>query len=168
MSKNAAKGAQPVSAEIRDKLVEPFILATRTVLGEMASADVVVRAVCQNPDDRAAGDLAVMLRLTSATLALLVLSFPTRTAAALARRMLADVAAEIDEPLIRECIGEIGNVVAGQAKALLASTPYHYTFSLPEVVDDVINFQPASKPNCLVIDFNGEQGEFALNLFLKL
>jgi CheY-specific phosphatase CheX len=168
MSKIAADGAHPVSAEVRDQLLEPFATATRTALGEMASADVAVRSMSQNPGDHRPGDIAIVVRLASATLAFLVLSFPQRTAAALAGRMLAGVSAVVDEPLVRECVGEIGNVVAGQAKALLAGTPYQFVFSLPEVIIGVSDDQPAPGLDCLVIDFMGDPGEFALRLFVKL
>jgi len=168
MSEIAAEGAQSVTPVIREQLLEPFITATRAALGEMASTDVVVRAVCQNPGPHVLGDISAVLRLTSATQGTLVLSFPERTAAALAGRILASVSAEPDEQLIRDCVGEIGNVVAGQAKALLAGTPYHFTFSLPRVVPGVDDFQPAPGLDCLAVVFNSEQGEFALRLFLKL
>lgn len=156
------------SAEIANSVLEPFVTATRAALAEMAGIDVVVRSTCQNSNDRAAGDMAVILRLTSATEAFLVLSFPERTAAALARRMLAGVSAEVDEQLIRECIGEVGNVIAGQAKALQAGTPRHFSFSLPEVVSSANDFQPPSGLDCLAVDFMSDQGAFVLQLFLKL
>jgi len=168
MSEIAAEGAQPVSAEIRDRLLEPFITATRAALGEMANTEVVVRTVCRNPGPHALSDISVVLRLTSATEGTLVLTFPEQTAAALARRILAGVSAEVDEQLIRDCVGEIGNVVAGQAKALLAGTPYHFAFSLPRIVAGVDDLQPAPGLDCLAVAFNSEQGEFTLRMFLKL
>jgi len=167
MSEIAADGPQPVSAEIQDKLLEPFITATCAALGEMASAEVVVRAVYQSPGHHALGDISAVLGLTSTNEGCLVLSFPERTAADLARRILAGVSVDLDEQLIRDCVGEIGNVVAGQAKALLAGTPYHFAFSLPRVVG-VNDFQPPAGLDCLVVAFNGDPGEFALRLFLKL
>ena len=81
--------------------------------------------------------------------------------------MLADVTTELDEQLIRDCVGEIGNVVSGQAKALLAGTPFAFTFSLPEVVVGANHFQPASGQECLVVAFNSDQGEFSLRLLLN-
>ena len=48
-----------------------------------------------------------------------------------------------------------------------AGAPYHFTFSLPKVVD-VEDFQPPPVPDCLVVAFNCDSGEFALELFLKL
>jgi chemotaxis protein CheX len=167
MSETAAEGAEPVDVEIREQLLEPFITATRAALAEMASTDVVVRAVCHNPGRPAVDGISVVLRLTAATEVSLVLSFPEQTATALARRILAGVSAEVDEQLTRDCVGEIGNVVAGQAKALLAGTPYHFTFSLPRVVTGVDEFRPAPELDCLMVAFNSEQGEFALRLLLK-
>jgi chemotaxis protein CheX len=167
MSEMAAEGVEPVSAEVRDQLVEPLITATRAALGEMANTEVVVRVMCQNPGPQALGDISAVLRLTFASEGTLVLSFPERTATAFARRILTGVSAEVDEQLVRDCVGEIGNVVAGQAKALLAGTPYHFTFSLPRVVAGVDEFRPAPGLDCLMVAFNSEQGEFALRLFLK-
>jgi chemotaxis protein CheX len=133
----------------------------------MASTDLIVCDVYQNPHHVASVEISAVLRLTCAAEAFLILSFPERTAAALATRMLAGVPAKIDEQLIQDCVGEIGNVVAGQAKTLLAGTPYDFAFSLPNVLVGV-NTPPAPGLDCLVVDFDGDLGEFALRLFLKL
>jgi chemotaxis protein CheX len=162
-----ALDAQPVDGEIRQTLLEPFIEATRTALGEMAGTEVVVRAVLQKRLHGPLGDVAAVLGLRSALEESLVLSFPRRTAAALAGRMLAGVTQELDENLIRDCVGEIANVVAGQAKALLAGGPYHFTFGVPQVVVDGQEFPPQQGLDCLVVAFSSDQGDFALQLFLK-
>ena len=161
-------GAQPVAGEIRDTLLEPFITATCVALGEMASTEVVVRAVYQKTVPHALGDIAAVLELLSAREGFLVLSFPERTAAALAGRILAGVAEEVDADLIRDCVGEIANVVAGQAKALLAGTPYRFAFSLPKVVVGGPEFRPKQGQDCLVVAFNSDLGEFAMQLVLEL
>jgi chemotaxis protein CheX len=168
MSEFAAEGLAPVSSEIRDKLVEPFIRATRVALEEMARTEVVARGVYQNRGHHLLADVTAVIRLTSAIEGCLVLSFPERTAATLARRILADVSAEVDEQLTRDCIGEIGNVVAGQAKALLAGTAYQFSFSLPTVIVDANDFDPPLGLDCLIVALNGNSGEFTLQLFLRL
>jgi chemotaxis protein CheX len=174
---------QPVAGDIQDKLLEPFIAATRAALGEMAGTEVVVRAVFRQTlhpspiphspmaKDRGRGegaDIAAVLELRTPPEGALVLRFPERTAAALARRILAGVSQEVDENLIRDCVAEIANVVAGQAKALLAGTAYRFAFSLPRVVVGAAEFRPQQGLDCLVVAFSSERGEFALQLFLKL
>jgi chemotaxis protein CheX len=163
----AVENAQPVVGEIRDMLLEPFIAATRTALGEMAGTEVAVQAVFQTSRHRALGDLAVVVGLRAATEGSLVLSFPQRTAAALAGRILAGVTQEVDENLIRDCVGEIANVVAGQAKAMLAGGPYRVASSMPQVVVDANECPPQQGLDCLVVVFSSDEGEFALQLFLK-
>jgi chemotaxis protein CheX len=184
----AVDGGQSVVDEVRDKLLEPFIAATRAALGEMAGADLVVRAVYRKPMQRALGDIAAVIGLRPVSMesppsypstplagercrgerAMLLLSFPRRTAAALAGRILAGVATEVDENLIRDCVGEIANVVAGQAKALLAERPVRFGFSLPQVVVNADEFHPPPGLDCLVVAFTCDRGEFALQLFVEL
>jgi chemotaxis protein CheX len=162
------EGAPPVGGEIRDKLLEPFIGATFAALSEMVGTEVVVRAVYQKTMDHALGDLAAVIGLRSETEGSLVLAFPQQTAAALAGRILAEVTPEVDDSLIRDCVGEIANVVAGQAKAMLAEGPYRFVFCLPQIVVRAKDFQPRPGLDCLVAAFASDQGDFALQLFLKL
>ena len=164
---NASGDTQPVVGTIRDRLVEPFLAATCAALGEMAPTEVAVRSACWETHPNSSGDLVAVLGLVAGTEGALVLRFPKRTAAALATRILAEVTEEVDENLLQDCVGEIANVVAGQAKALLADTPYRFTFSLPRVVAGASEFQPQAGLDCLAINFSSDQGEFTMQLFLK-
>lgn len=163
----ASEGAQPVVGEIRDQFLEPFITATCVALGEMAGTEAIVRAVYRKALNHALGDLAAVLEFRSTGEGFLVLSFPQRTAVALARRILTGVSEEVDEDLIRDCMGEIANVVAGQAKAMLGGTPYRFVFSLPKVMVGAKELWPRQGLDCLVVAFSSDQGDFALQLFLE-
>jgi chemotaxis protein CheX len=163
-----AEGTQPVAGEIREKVVEPFIAALCVALGEMANTEVVVRAVYRKRIDQTLTDLTAVVEFLSATEEALVLHFPEQTAAALAGRILAGVKQEVEESLVRDCVGEIANVVAGQAKALLAGTPHRLTFSLPRVVVGAGHeLRPGQDLDCLIVTFQSEVGDFAMQLFLK-
>ncbi len=162
------KGQNRSPERSRRHFWNPFITATSAALGEMASTEL-------DCPGRVAGTLVVAqsegicaeLRFTSGIEGSLVLIFREHTAETLAKRMLAGVSIEVSDQLIRDCAGEIGNVVAGQAKALLSATPYRFAFSLPRVVD-VNDYQPPPGLDCLVVAFNSDVGQFALQLFLKL
>ena len=166
-SEIAVAGAQPVAGEIREQLLEPFRAAVCTALGEMAGTEVVLQAMYQQTLGQTLGDIAAVVEIKSAAEGLLLLSFPRQTATALARRILAGVTVDVDEDLIRDCVAEIANVVAGQAKAMLAETPYRFAFALPKVVVGA-NALGQQDLDCLVIVFSSEAGEFALQLFVKL
>jgi chemotaxis protein CheX len=156
---------QPINEATHSQFLEPFIAATRAALAEMAGTAVTVRTAVRTDSPQALGDVSAVVQLTSATPGYLILGFPRRTAAALAKRILTGVVKSMDEDLVRDCMGEIANVISGQAKALLAGTPQHFSFSLPRVV---IGGAPelGSDPgrDCLVVALGTDLGEIALQL----
>jgi chemotaxis protein CheX len=162
-------GPVAIDEEIRESLLEPFISAVCVTLREMMGIEAAAltshrTAVCQTSDD-----VSTVLPLTFPTGGALVLSFPGPTAAALAQRMLAEVTTVVDDEMIRDCVGEIANVSAGQAKALLHGTRYQFAFTTPQIVagagQEVV---PGQDLDCLVAGFGSEVGEFTLRLCVKL
>jgi chemotaxis protein CheX len=156
---------QVVPDKVRRELLEPFISATQMALTEMAGTEVAVRTVYRAGHPRLLGDLAAVLPVASPTVAALVLHFPARTASALAGRVLAGVMTEPDESMTRDCMGEVANVIAGQAKTLLMGTPHHFTLSTPTVASaadpDAIAYPGAAH---LVAVLTSDVGDFALEL----
>lgn len=147
-----------------DPLIDPLIAAATLTLAEMAQTTLAVRSVSRDCPPCAHGEFVVELDLTSATGpgGSLVLCVPEATAQALAGRVLAGVATAPDADLIGDCMGEITNVIAGQVKALLAGTPYHFTFQPPRIASAGA---PADRlGECLVIAFESDAGAFALRL----
>jgi CheY-specific phosphatase CheX len=162
---------EPVPGDLRQSLLEPFIAATCAALGEMANTEVAVAAVYRQAStdmDRLGSDISVVLGLPSPREGSLILSFPKTTASALGAKILAGVTDAPDEALVRDCVREIANVVAGQAKALLAESPYRFTFSLPAVLPDGKVFEPQRGHDCLSIDFRCDAGQFAMRLFIAV
>jgi len=140
--------------------VEPFVAATMLTLREMAGLEATACETDRISGTQRFGDLSALLRLSAGGEGYLALDFPRPTATALAARIL-DGAAEINEEMVRDCAGEVANVVAGQAKALLFGTPDHFTFSLPSVT-----VGPAALPVGVwwVVSFVSEVGPFRLHL----
>jgi chemotaxis protein CheX len=162
----AASGStKPVAEEIRDNLREAFVAAVCAALSEMAGVEVVVREVFPKaPDDPSAG-ISAVLEFQSALTGPLILTFPEPTASTLASRILTGVTGEVDASLIRDCVGEIANVVAGQAKAMLAGTAFHFTFAVPKVVvGGDPELQPKPGQECLGLSFESVLGGFTLRL----
>jgi chemotaxis protein CheX len=135
-------------------------------LREMAGTEAVVREIYQDAS-RTPVDVVALVRFTPSAEGPLVLGFPMRTAAGLAGRILAGAAGLPDEGLVRDCVGEIANVVAGQAKAMLGDTPRRFSFAVPEVVTGPHDFLPDRGMNCLVAAFESEEGGFCVQLFRK-
>ncbi len=162
----AAEGAQPVPPEVAENLLGPFIEATRVAFAEIAGTEVAPQGQFQRSSAALLGDMAAFLNL-SGTPGTMGLGFPKDTARALAERVLANVADIVDENLIGDCLGEMANVIGGQAKALLAATPYHFSFSTPTIVPDVGQGLPKFGSQVLAVIFHCELGDFALQLFYE-
>jgi chemotaxis protein CheX len=160
---------QPVLDEIRQTFLGPFTSATKTTIKEMAGLDVEVSSVYQKRGYRMFGDISAVLGLVGQSEGSLVLSFPDATATRLVKRILADFDGNAEEGVVRDCIGEVANIVAGQARGPLANTPYHFTLSTPTIISGA-NHEIRHKPGapCLVVAFTSELGDFALQICMAL
>jgi chemotaxis protein CheX len=160
--------AQPVSPAIRELLVEPFIAATNLTLGELAQVEPFVRAVYRTALARPLADISAVLGISNEPGEVVVLSLPAPTAAAVAGRVLAEVTQAPDDDLVRDCMGELANVIAGQAKTLLAETPYQLVLATPSVCFGAdLDVGPPPDIGCLVVVFSSELGDFALQVCLN-
>jgi chemotaxis protein CheX len=159
--------AQPVSPEVREQLLGPFIEAASLTLSELARTELVVRSLYRTATPRTLGDLSAVLGVTAEGDGVLVLSFPSRTATALAERIFAEVPQAPDEGLIRDCMGEVANVIAGQAKTLLAETPYQLVLATPSILTGA-GHEFGARPGAegLAVVFASDAGDFVLQLCL--
>ncbi len=156
--------AEPVPPEIEQEILAPFIEATNVTLAELARMEPYVRSTYRVQGPRTLGDISAKLDLgTSAAWSLLV-SLSNATATALAARILADATPEPDEDLIRDCMGEVANVISGQAKTILSESPYQLTLSTPTILLGAGLEIGGPGTEGLVIIFVCEAGEFAIQL----
>jgi CheY-specific phosphatase CheX len=145
--------------DIPDALIESFTAAVTTALREMAGVEVVVRDTSRLTAVEALADVSAGLRLDGAAEWWAILSFPAATAAALARRVFAEVGGEPGD-MIRDCAAEVLNVTAGQAKTLVFGTPHHFTLSTPTP----LGAGPLAGAGGAVVRFDSDAGAFALYL----
>jgi CheY-specific phosphatase CheX len=159
-AKSEARARIPVG-EDQEKLLALFISAASLALAEMAGAEVVAEAICQKT--LSLGDISAVIELSND--GALVLGFPQKTATAFAGQILKGVVPEPDQDMIRDCVGEIANVIGGQAKALLAETPFRLVLSMPTVVAGQIpELLPSPSRDCLGVIFHSDLGEFTMHL----
>jgi chemotaxis protein CheX len=159
----------PVMTELRDKLLGPFCEAAITTLREMAGIEIALRSTYQKTGYRMFGDISAVLGLLGRSEGSLVLSFPEPTAEAIVKRILSQAEEELSPGIVRDCIGEISNVIAGQARGQLVGTPYEFALSTPTVISGT-NHEIRHKPGapCLVVAFSSELGDFALQLCMSI
>lgn len=146
-----------------------FVEAVGLTLRESAGTESGLRDLAPQALPETGEGLSAVMELRSARVDQMVLCLPEQTAAALAERILAEAMPEgIDAAMVRDCAGELANVTAGQAKALLSGTPDRLSFSTPKV------FAGPGQPlrqgraaECHVATFDSEVGELALRVYLS-
>jgi chemotaxis protein CheX len=152
-----------IDDSLREALVEPFTAAVSVTLREMAQVEAFPTDSYRWPSCQTRHDLSARLETTWSAGGLLLLSFPRTTAEAFTERILAEVAPTLTDDVVRDCVGEIANVVAGQAKALLHGSPNQFTFSTPKVLTGAGQELPGDGV-CVVLDFASEVGEFSVTI----
>ncbi len=72
------------------------------------------------------------------------------------------------DPMVTDGIGELANMISGNAKAVLQDRGYRFNISLPTIVcgKNYITRQPKDAP-CLVVSFESECGPFELEVSLS-
>ena len=141
-------------------VVDAFAEAVGATLREMAGLEVATRGIASGIVARPQS-LSANLRLTSPGDGDFTLDFQKPVAMELARRIFAKPGIETDDTLLVDCIGEVANVVAGQAKTLLFGTPQHFVFSLPKLMPESLPHPDAER---VIVTFASEIGEFLLYL----
>jgi chemotaxis protein CheX len=137
--------------------LEPFTAAAVVALHEMAGLEA---GVADAPE--CATDVSAAIRLLADVPGgadrWLVVSFPNGTADDLARRILERPA---DPELVRDCLGELANVIAGQAKAALSGTPAHFKLTTPVTAAGPFATPPGER---LAAGIVSEAGVFVLEV----
>ena len=149
------------------EVVAAFVEAVGLTLRDAAMTESGLREVTAEVLPLTSEGVSAALAIRSARVDQLVLCLPQATAAALAERVLTGaVEGSLDESMVCDCAGELANVTAGQAKALLSGTPDRLTFSMPTVfAGPGVPLREGKAAGCHVAHFVSEVGDFALRLY---
>ena len=151
------------------EFINPFIDATRNVFQTMCNIVVERKKVFLKEDYKMLGDVSGVMGLTGAATGTVVVSFPERLACEVVAKMLGEQTIPKKlTPDICDGVGEVINMIAGQAKAMLAQTKYAFTISIPSVVSGAgheVNHKKGT-PNLVVLFATADGEEFALQVCL--
>jgi chemotaxis protein CheX len=150
------------------KLVNPFISAATEVMKTVTGIEIVRKDLFLKKNYRMFGDVSGVMGLSGEATGSVVISMPARLACLLVGRMLGEEPrAEVTDD-VRDGIGEIVNMIAGRAKAILAGTEYHFTLSLPAVITGTGHeIAHRSGAPCIAVVFSAGEDEFALQISLS-
>ena len=112
-------------------------------------------------------DISAVIGLSGNAFGSVVLSFPKDAAHKVVARMLGDQ--NVTEDYMADGIGELANMIAGSAKAILASNGIKTFISIPRVVlgQSHYIYRPKEVP-CVEIAFDTDLGGVTLEICLKV
>jgi chemotaxis protein CheX len=148
-------------------LARPFVQATINVLAAMSGITAVPGTPFVKKDNTARGDVSAIVGVTGEKKGAVALSFSQSCAIAVVRGMLGD---DIEDILTdtRDAVGEITNMISGQARASLSEMGLSLQGSTPSIIfgeRHTLSFP--GKATIVAIPFSTEHGDFTLEFHLE-
>ncbi len=147
--------------------INPFITATLHVLQTMASTEVKPGKPFLKKDNVARGDVTGIIGLTGETKGTISVSFTEQSILAIVSKMFGEEMKELNEE-IRDAVGEISNMISGQARISLENMGKSLTAAIPTVIMGKRHtISHMTKSPVMAIPFNTDQGGFTIEVCLE-
>lgn len=146
------------------RLVNPFINATINVLETMAFVRVESGKPYLKKDNTAVGDVSGVLGLTGVANGTISVTFEEKCILNIVSNMFGEVMGELNNE-IADAVGELTNMISGQARRELAEQGKHFKAAIPSVVTgkehSIIHYTEGPK---IAIPFSTDNGEFTIEV----
>lgn len=148
------------------RYINPFIEAVQNVFTTMLSTDTVIgKPFLKGPDDNGNTSFSVVIGLSGGMIGMIAMCLPSRTALKLAGKF-AGQEMDLDHPDLADALGELLNMVAGQAKSKFDALDTH--LSLPRVITGKDLTVLNSKEPTLALPCDSTLGRFRLEITVLL
>lgn len=147
---------------MRVEYINPFILATKKVLSTMAFMESKPGKpyLKQENDKKAMGDISAVIELSGESKGSIGISFTKECILQVAAQMFGQEFPDIDDE-ISDMVGEIVNMVSGEARRELAKLGFHFSAGIPTTCKgpghDLKHFVDA---RVILIPFETKGGEY--------
>jgi len=148
------------------RYINPFMRSIRNVFQTMLKMDVALQKPHVKTDGRACADVSGVIGFSGDATGCVVLSFPQDVACKIASQF-AGMTITLESPDLIDAIGELANMVAGNAKKDFEGV--RISISLPSVIigEDHIVGQSRMVPR-LVIPCGSPLGDFYVEVAMKV
>lgn len=147
------------------RFINPFIASTKTVFKTMVATDIAIgKPLIIKANEEQHADVSAVIGMSGDAVGCVVLSLPMETACNLASKF-AGVPLTQAHPDFGDALGELANMVAGQAKAKFEGL--NVSISLPSVIvgDNHVVSQSRAKPR-LALPCQCDLGGFTVEVVL--
>ncbi len=149
------------------KIVRPFLDAVITVLGTMAKVKTKAGAPFVKKNNTACGDVTGVIGLSGQRSGSISITFSRACVLAVVSNMLNESVTEMNKD-IRDAVGELTNMVSGQARQGLQKLGLTIEAGIPTVImGENHSITHLSKNPIVAIPFTTPQGELTLEVSLE-
>lgn len=147
-------------AGLKVELIMPFVTGTKEVFETMVGLKIRRKDLYLKNGYMMYGDISGIIGLSGSTAGTCAISLPGKVAIGAIERLLGESFGEdVERVEIRDGVGELVNMIAGRAKTILSSTPYHFDITLPTIISGKKHeFFQRKGTYCVVIVFETEEG----------
>ena len=147
--------------------INPYIESTVRSLDMMAGIKAEKVGLSVKEDLITTYDISAIIGLTGETSGSIIISVPEGLACKIASNMLMEEISGMSQA-VQDAIGEIGNIVVGDARRLLIQEGFQLNISIPTVVMGKGHMISRSGDvPCIAIPFQTEHGDFEVNVGLR-
>ena len=146
------------------KLINPFLAAAMHVLKTMAQVDAKPGKPFIKKDDVAIGDVSAIIGVTGAAQGSMALIFTEQCIKYIASNLLGEPCTQLNHE-VRDAVGELTNMICGDARRRLAEEGFVLQAGIPTIVagkDHTIT-HIANGPR-LAVPFETSQGSFMVEV----
>jgi len=147
--------------------INPFIEATTNTFQTMCSLTPTRERVFLKGDGEETYGVSGIIGLGGEATGAVVLNLPEKVAMGVVSKFVGEDFSAITSGVV-DGVGELTNIIAGDAKNRLIQKGYKFEIGLPRIVTgrNYITAQNKNVP-CLVVSFTSELGNFCLEVSLK-
>ncbi|THB67700.1 MAG: chemotaxis protein CheX [Desulfovibrio sp.] len=142
------------------EVAKPFIDATMNVITTMTAITPAAGKPFVKKDTMSSGDVSAVIGFTGEKNGSISVSFTKQCAVALVKAMLGDDIEDILQDA-KDAVGEIANMISGQARVSLQDLGLNFAGSTPSVIlGDNHTITHVTNEPVMVIPFSTEHGNF--------
>ncbi|MBP1627182.1 MAG: CheC domain protein [Holophagaceae bacterium] len=148
-------------------IINPFVESTLRSLDMMAGIHAEKIGIELKEDLITTYDISAIIGLTGETSGSIIISMPESLACKIAANMLMEDVPSMNKS-VEDAIGEIGNIVVGDARRSLIQDGFSLNISIPTVViGSGHKISRSGDIPCIAIPFSTEFGDFEVNVGLR-
>lgn len=153
--------------EVKAELVNPFLWATVHVLKTMGHLDPAVGKPYLKKENATKGDISGIVGIIGDAEGSLCLTFSKECILYIVSKLLGEEVREINEE-VKDAVGELTNMISGDARRRLEEIGYHFKGAVPSVICGPNHeIKHITKGPILAIPFSTATGNFIVEICFK-